>query len=239
MHLIMKLPPHRHAPALRSNRVVEHAPGTASFKGILMLTALSPAYQPAPSAQTQRGVVLIIALIVLIVMTLGGIALIRSTDLTNIVAGNLAFKQAATHSGDAGIETAFNWLQANPGLLANDSAGAGYSANGNDPTRSPAAGQTWETYWNTLPAARIRTLRPADAAGNTVSFVIDRMCANPGTQSGGARCSTSTVTKPDEGSDMGAGTPGFTNTSATYYRITVRIEGPRNTISFVQAMVTL
>lgn len=228
----------RHICAQQPSRCDKYAPGTHSSKGKLMLAALPPTPRSAPTVNAQRGVVLIIALIVLIVMTLGGIALIRSTDLTNIVAGNLAFKQAATHSGDAGIEAAFSWLQANPGLLANDSANNGYSANGNDPTRSPAAGQTWETYWNTLPAARIRTL-PVDAAGNTVSYVIDRLCANPGTQDSGARCSTSTITKPDEGGDLTAGNPGYTSTSSTYYRITVRIVGPRNTVSFVQSMVTL
>lgn len=191
-----------------------------------------------PTTRAQKGVVLVIALIVLIVMTLGGIALIRSTDLTNIVAGNLAFRQAATHSGDAGIEAAFNWLQANPALLANDSAIDGYSANGNDPTRSPGAGQTWETYWNTLPAARIRTL-PADAAGNTVAYIIDRMCATSGAPNSGARCASSTSSKADQDSDLIPGLPPILRPSGIYYRITVRITGPRNTVSFVQAMVTI
>ena len=194
----------------------------------------------APRAQS--GVVLIVALIILIAMTIAGIAMIRSVDLTNIIAGNLAFKQAATHSGDTGVETAFAFLEANrPGIfLHTDVADQGYSANGNDPARSPAAGQTWEDYWGgvNLPASRIRTM-PADASGNTVSYIIDRLCANAGSPTGGANCSASTVASVASGSGEEAGEKAITSSSAIYYRITVRIAGPRNTVSFVQAIVTL
>jgi len=203
-----------------------------------MLSTLTCPEQSVTPPRAQKGVVLLIALIVLIVMTLGGIALIRSTDLTNIIAGNLAFRQAATHSGDTGIETAFAWLQANTALLNNDVANAGYSANGNNPNRSPVAGQTWEAYWNSLPAARIRTLA-TDASGNTVSFIIDRMCANSGSSTGGANCSASIVASVAGGSGEEGGEIALTSPSAIYYRITVRIAGPRNTVSFVQAMVTI
>ena len=192
----------------------------------------------APRAQS--GIVLIIALIILIAMTIAGIAMIRSVDLTNIIAGNLAFKQAATHSGDTGVETAFAFLTANQAgtFLHTDVANQGYSANGNDPARSPAAGVTWETYWATLPANRIRTLAP-DAAGNTVSYIIDRLCAIAGSPTAGANCSASTVSSVASGSGEEAGEKAITSSSAIYYRITVRIAGPRNTVSFVQSTVTL
>jgi Tfp pilus assembly protein PilX len=40
-----------------------------------------------------RGAVLFIALIVLVAMTLAGIAIMRSVDTATLIAGNLAFKQ--------------------------------------------------------------------------------------------------------------------------------------------------
>jgi len=192
----------------------------------------------APRAQS--GIVLIVALIILIAMTIAGIAMIRSVDLTNIIAGNLAFKQAATHAGDTGVEAAFAFLDANRAgtFLHTDVANQGYSANGNNPARSPAAGQTWEAYWAALPAGQIRTL-PADASGNTVSYIIDRLCASAGSPTGGANCSASTVASVASGSGEEAGEKAITSSSAIYYRITVRIAGPRNTVSFVQSMVTL
>lgn len=206
-----------------------------------MLIARKNSRFDAPRPDQQRGVVLFISLIILIAMTLAGIALIRSTDLANIIAGNLAFKQAATHAGDRGVEEGFVWLQNNTALLLSDVPSAGYSANGKDATRSPAAGQSWESYWASLPSSRIRSLTAAQSGntGNTVSFIVDRMCALSGDPSGGANCTASTVAGVSGGGGEEGGEVGLTASSAIYYRITVRIAGPRNTVSFVQAMVTL
>ena len=44
-----------------------------------------------PSRRKQSGVVLFISLIILVAMSLAGIALIRSVDTSNLIAGNLAF----------------------------------------------------------------------------------------------------------------------------------------------------
>ena len=76
----------------------------------------------------QAGVVLMMALIVLVAMTLAGIALVRSVDTSNIIAGNLAFKQAATNSGDTGVEAAAAWLAANSAALNNDASRPGYAS---------------------------------------------------------------------------------------------------------------
>src|SRR5450830_1873633 len=61
----------------------------------------------------QRGVIMLIALITLVAMTLAAIALVRSVDTTNIIAGNLAFQQSATNAGDIGSEKAIQWLETN------------------------------------------------------------------------------------------------------------------------------
>ena len=54
--------------------------------------------QPRSPVPHQRGIVMIVALVVLVAMTLAAIALTRTVYTSNIVAGNLAFQQAATHS---------------------------------------------------------------------------------------------------------------------------------------------
>jgi len=189
----------------------------------------------------QRGVVLIIALIVLVAMTLAGIALMRSVDTSNLIAGNLAFQQAATRSGDTGIETAINFLQgATSATLEADSPGNGYAANGSDVARSPTAGQSWNAYWLATLNARKFDMNngAADAAGNKVSYVIDRMCNNAGGKTSGASCVASPVvtaaTGNNEGPEIQLNAP-----SVVYYRITVRVAGPRNTVSYVQAIVSM
>lgn len=62
----------------------------------------------APRAQ--RGVVLLITLIILVAMTLAGIGMMRSVDTGSIVAGNMAFRQATASAGDAGPNAGFTAL---------------------------------------------------------------------------------------------------------------------------------
>ena len=77
---------------------------------------------------------LFIALIVLVAMTLAGIAIMRSVDTGNLVAGNMAFKQSSLSASDNGIAQAFNWLTTtinNPATYATleqDIPGQGYYA---------------------------------------------------------------------------------------------------------------
>lgn len=197
---------------------------------------------------SQRGIVLILALIVLAAMTLAGIGLTRSVLTGNRIAGNLAFQQSATNAADAGIEAAIAWLEANnappppPGVskLFNDvsiaGADLGYFASRQD----PAAGQSWEQFWNTVlvQSNRVNTLA-APVGGNTVSFVIHRLCNAVGDPTTGIGCDASPTVVGSEGGGRGAGVPPIALPSQRYYRITVRVAGPRNTVGFVQSVVAL
>jgi Tfp pilus assembly protein PilX len=193
----------------------------------------------------EAGIVLIVALILLAALSLAGVALIRSTSTTSIVAGNLAFHQGATHASDKAVESAIAWLEtkavdvANP-LFANATASGYWAAQVN-----PGAGKTWLQFWNESLASGAQSL-PIDAGGNTVSFVIHRLCKNAGDPSA-AECATpvSVSTGCQAGSSCsGTGdSPLLSTTSLTngaiYYRITALVTGPRNTRSFVQAIYAM
>jgi Tfp pilus assembly protein PilX len=56
----------------------------------------------------QRGVVLLIALIILVAMTLAGIGMMRSVDTGGVIAGNMAFRQSTLHASDIGTSAGFN-----------------------------------------------------------------------------------------------------------------------------------
>lgn len=184
----------------------------------------------------QRGVVLLMALIMLVVLTLAGIALVRSVSTTNVIAGNLAFKQATTNSADVGIEDAITWLEANnTGVTLQTDAATRYLAARQD----PAAGQSWEAFWATIPTASIFTLASSpDAAGNTVQYVIHRLCNSTGVPASSG-CSAAPVEAAQEGGSQGGGQTAIRPDPQIYYRITARVTGPRNTVSFVQAIVSL
>ena len=188
----------------------------------------------------QRGAVLFIATIVVVVMMLAGVALVRSINTTNLIAGNLAFHQAAIHSGDTGVEAAVSWLEANNDgtTLNSDDASNGYAANGIDPAQVPAAGQSWDAYWTQTLAARARTLS-SNTSGNTVSYVIDRLCMFAGAPTGGAQCATSPTAGTAAGNAEVAGKIPLAGPSYVYYRITARVAGPRQTVSYVQVTVAL
>lgn len=181
----------------------------------------------------QRGVVLFIALIVLVAMALAGVALVRSVDTGNVIAGNLAFKQGTINASDNGVQVAYQWLVDNRPALANTSTGDGYfSSQPGEP--DPAL---W-TDWKAL---------AADGAGNTVSYIIHRMCTQANAQSNEVvagvanQCATNanTSTAAGEGDSLTSGATVFTADPRIYYRITTRTIGPRNTSTYTQVMVAV
>lgn len=204
-----------------------------------MLATRPLRHLPEKLPARQRGITLMVTLIVLVAMMLASIGLIRSVDTANIVAGNLSFQQAAVHSGDAGVEAAVAWLEANAGNnLWNDNQAAGYHAF----IGNPAPGASWDDYWNkVLQPWGIVTL-PQDAAGDIVSYTIHRICPGPGDpMSPGNVCASSTqmVAAAAGATSQGAGQTALIPVTQQYYRITVQIQGPRNTLSYVQAVVVL
>ena len=126
----------------------------------------------------QQGVILFIALIVLVAMSLAGIALMRSVDTNVLVAGNLAFRQANTAYGDTGVEAARTWLLANMASLNNNQPGGGqhYWANyqlGLDFIQGTSS--TTDDYdWSQ--AATATSPDPAF----TIQYVIHRLCGGTG-----------------------------------------------------------
>lgn len=188
----------------------------------------------------QQGLVLVIALIVLVLVSLGGVALMRSVDTATLVAGNLAFQQAATRASDTGVERAIAVLQqkASDGSLDSNDTTNGYLATMRS-TDSPATGQSWQAFWNSNLSGSAFDMG-TDQFGNQVFFVIHRLCANASPPSSGGQCVTSPSTTTATGNSEEAGQIQLQGSSGrVYYRITVRVAGPRRTESYVQSHVSM
>ena len=70
-----------------------------------------------PRPQASRGIVIFVALLVMVALSIAGIALMRSTDAATSVTGNLVLKQAASLAVDRGIERAIHAIwEAAPAL---------------------------------------------------------------------------------------------------------------------------
>ena len=192
--------------------------------------------QPQPKMSRiplkQRGVVLFIALIVLVAMSLAGIGMLRSVDTGNLIAGNLAFKQATLNASDLGIETGFQWLLTQAGTTALDAniAASGYYAN---PPANDAA-LDWTDIANWAGSIVLAT----DAAGNTTRYIIHRLCPAVGTVTSQI-CAISITSGTAGGGSSSVGATVFTSTNSVYYRIMARVDGPRNTSSITEAHIQL
>ena len=186
----------------------------------------------------QSGVVLVITLIVLVAMTLATIALMRSVDTTNIIAGNLAFQRTTLHAADAGIEQAINvtlpYLDTSGQFNVTTCSGLGYKSFYEPNLDAPY--QTWEGFWNSISQCAI-TL-PQDPLGNTVSYVAERLCSQNGKDD---QCLMTPPTE-DKRSCAGSNLGGASQCALVqhqYFRITSRSQGPRNTVSYVQTIVAM
>jgi Tfp pilus assembly protein PilX len=193
-----------------------------------------------PVPQRQRGVVLFIALIVLVAMTLAGIAMMRSVDTALGIAGNMSFKQATLQGSDNGVQTAFGWLTANAAgtTLQNDSTLNGYYSS--QPGTEPNWFDPSDAIWNN--AVTVGT----DAAGNTIKYVIHRMCTQANTPYNGSNagvpnaCALYTpTTGGSAGSSMAVGSVVFIGQPQVYYRVTTRVDGPHNAASVVQVSILI
>ena len=182
----------------------------------------------------ESGIVLILVLFGIVAMALAGVALVRATQTTNMIAGNFAFKQAALAATDSAIELAYAQLD----TLIVASADANYPSGCTAgacvyyPTRQATDINGIPTAvgnWSAVPANTVNTTYSAQ-------YVIDRLCSG-----------VLPVTDPAANCYIGQGVAAggskkvgdfsFSSSPQIYYRVSVRVSGPRNTKSFVQAIV--
>lgn len=208
--------------------------GQTKFKQIAMVKNRAVLKQ-------QKGLVLFIALIALVAMSLAAAALIRSVDSGVLVAGNLAFKQSAIMSAETGIARAYNFINqsSESALLA---PATGYYANFDgallETTASLNATATWAN--SILVPQDI-----ADKSGNETRVILQRMCRNAGAVNqenclvGTGNSAANSMGSKSEGGGAGGGGFGAQKggADAVVYRATVRVTGPKNTVSYLQAFI--
>jgi Tfp pilus assembly protein PilX len=195
--------------------------------------------------QQQSGFVLITSLIILLAMTLLGIALVRSIDTATLVSNNLGFRQSALASADRGTEAAATWINANKAALTADSPNAGYYATeqaGTDFTGQTTASTADDVDWTGAGGnRRAFVIAGTDTAGNSSAYIIQRMCNQSGafSPSGGIQCATTSSSVTSGGSKGGVqyGSYAISGKAMIHYRITTRTRGPKNTTSYIQTTV--
>ena len=132
-------------------------------------------------ARRQKGVVLLISMIVLVALSLAGIALMNSVTTGILVAGNLGNRRATLLSATVAMETAWGFLKTNAdptinGVLLTDSQANGYYAFwGGVPSPDNPADVTGKIV-TTPPLNGIWKTLVLPPGYPTVKYVINRMC---------------------------------------------------------------
>jgi len=201
----------------------------------------------------QRGVVLFVALVALVALALGALAMFRGSMGATLVATNVLYKQAALNMADTGVEVATAQLLglATAGQINNDNFAQGYFS------AVPAIEPNWSdpALWNCGADSICPTATQlcgglaacvANSAGLIVYYKINRMCTQPDTAYNGSLAGVANVcamTIPGgsatAGNSLGVGATQFTGNPKLYFRITTRVDGPRNTRTVTQTVVAV
>ena len=193
-----------------------------------------------PPHQAQRGMVMVMTLICLVLMLVASVALMRSSTNSLLLAGNFAFKRDLLNQGERGMAAAVALL--NTGALVTETARTtdqltlNYSAStlASNAQGIPLVLVNDSTFTS---AGMTDTTAISDTtAGVTIRTVIDRQCV-----AAGAYSSTSCVSSPTKTNAAQAGTIWIKRAKApgnASYRISVRVTGPRNTQTFHQMIVS-
>lgn len=204
---------------------------------------------------SQRGVVFFTVLIALVILSLSAVALVRSVDTGTQIAGNLSFRQTTTQAGDSGTEAGVTWmntqLDANPTSLYRSDETKGYYATSRvgcdvSGSRTPND-KTDDVNWDGSNAGNANCQMKAVAvdaarlpAGYSAAYVINRLCNAEGNPKDVQCENYSRISAAaDEGRSMsGGGYFGKKSASSEYfYRVTTRVVGPKNTVSYVQTVL--
>lgn len=189
-------------------------------------------------AGRERGFVLLMTLIILIVMTLSGLAMMLVMRAGVSTAGNIAFRQAAVRVADVAVESARTYILARSAVsLQSDDPANGYYAS-QQPAFTPLG------YDFTAAAGVSRDA--GTVSGYSVRYVIHRMA-----MTAGVACSDPTAGCMFPPAASSAGTTAGTShaggssyagaisgtTGLVFYRITVKVSGPRYNNRYVQAFL--
>lgn len=211
---------------------------------------LPPPLIQAPKRE-QRGIVLVFALITLVILLIGAVAISRSINSSQFMIGNIGFKRDLTNQGERALEIALNAVRGSGALATvttrnTNLASANYSAT---LLATNAQGIPNALLSDTAFGAVGVASNDIDVAGMGVKirYVIDRLATSAGA------CTSSTCTMVNQtvfgggssewiNSQTNSGAANNANPSAVpeqpIYRITLRVTGPRNTLSFFQSTFT-
>lgn len=173
--------------------------------------------------RTQRGVTMLVVLVLLSVMLLGGMALAKLTDVGTLASGNSAFREASLQISEVGLNTAFQRIRDD---LANEEADTGNwyfaTAQATDADGMP------DVDFDAAPELVVGSYR--------IRYVAERLCegALPVTEP----LRQCLLKQEPQIESRAAGLEKPDPPTARQFRVTIRVTGPKDTRTWVQSLIT-
>lgn len=180
---------------------------------------MKPALHPIRRAQ--RGVTMLVVLVLMTVMLLGAMSLARLTEISTMAAGNSSFRDIGVQASEVGLNNGFAQLTALPDPESN--TGNWYFST----IQTLDANGVPQVNWPAVPAIQV--------GAYDVRTVAERLCSATPVTDALQQCLVRQV--PQIGSRV-AGVPNVFPPNAIQYRVTVRVVGPKGTQTWVQSLMT-
>ncbi len=203
--------------------------------------------RPAPSPRRpsmprrQEGIIVVFTLLAVVLLLIASVALVRSFDTSLSLAGNMAFKRDLVNQSERAIAKAIAAVSIG-GALATDTTRQANSLTNNyfaTTLASEAHGipnvLIDDSAWATAGLSATADINDS-TSGVNVRYVIDRLCLAGTVASSTVSCAISAL-GADKGGTIWIKRAG--GSSLPVYRISVRVTGPRNTQTYVQASISL
>ena len=189
----------------------------------------------------QEGMIVVFTLIAVVLLLIASVALVRSFDTSLTLAGNMAFKRDLVNQAERAVAKAIAAVSTGGALGTDTTRQADSLTNNYFATTLASEAHGIPTVliddgaWTT--AGLTATGDIADTtSGVKVRYVIDRLCLTGTVAPSSVSCAISAL-GADKGGTVWIKRAG--GSSLPVYRVSVRVTGPRNTQTFVQASISL
>jgi Tfp pilus assembly protein PilX len=189
------------------------------------------------SRKRQQGMVsILIAIIVLVVTLLAAVALLRSVDTSNSIAGSLAFRQAVLQEASRAYGDARAKITYSEPTSDADHKAVGYYATPQSATIRPDK-DIPDILVNET-SGSVVAMTPLAPTDNHVFYVVERLCPTVGAAvastcvAPGASIQGGSVSNQTK--DNG---PPFSSGVSAAFRLSVRVDGPKGAVAYVQTIM--
>lgn len=181
------------------------------------------------SVRAQRGTSVLVVLVLLSVMLLGGMTMARLSESSTLVAGNITNSALSVQASEIGINTAVNNLATVANFEVDSTDLSGKVFYHSKMLDTDAVDQN-SAFWSARPEITV-----GKGGQFSVRYFVERLCeATPVTDPTNQcllRRKPSDV--EDRNGDIQPNPPAYRQ-----YRITVRVEAPKNGVAFFQSVAT-